>query len=422
MLAEHGSCLATHKGTAEFNPYSWTEAANMLYVDQPVGTGWSYGKTGDRSEISSLDLIAFLGLFFEAFPSYRDRELHLAGESFGGRFVTSLAVAIMDYNAIVSDSMHRIRLSSILIGNGWTSPKDQLPSVYDVGCHPYKGLERFFNSTECDYVASIYDRCERLLETCEVYPLNAVCFSAGQFCDFSIPTNPEQPTQQYDRRKDCSSPHKCFPRLLNAVNLLNSESTWAKLEIASQTPWENAKSHSIHFYAPAVFDAFVESGDLYMSSIKDLSRIIGTEKSTEHTIPVLYYATVADLLGNPVGIQRFLDRLSWPGHALFRNSEWNDLKWLTAEGKSAGRVRGTPGLYFAELEDAGRFAATDQPESLLNLVKLWLEGLSRNREDLKSVLDSGNARTKHRVALQSYISATQQLFHLVRNSHSADAS
>ena len=31
----------------ELNPYAWTHMLNMIYIDIPVGTGFSYSKTQD---------------------------------------------------------------------------------------------------------------------------------------------------------------------------------------------------------------------------------------------------------------------------------------------------------------------------------------------------------------------------------------
>ena len=38
--------LGSGGGNVAINPYSWHNAANMLFVDQPVGTGYAYtGRT-----------------------------------------------------------------------------------------------------------------------------------------------------------------------------------------------------------------------------------------------------------------------------------------------------------------------------------------------------------------------------------------
>ena len=44
LLFENGPCrYSTEKNTTVRNPYGWNEKVNIIYLDQPVGTGFSYG-------------------------------------------------------------------------------------------------------------------------------------------------------------------------------------------------------------------------------------------------------------------------------------------------------------------------------------------------------------------------------------------
>lgn len=67
--------------TLEYNPGSWDEFANLLFVDQPVGTGFSYVNTD--SYIHELDemsahFIVFLEKFFELFPEYERDDVRVS--------------------------------------------------------------------------------------------------------------------------------------------------------------------------------------------------------------------------------------------------------------------------------------------------------------------------------------------------------
>ena len=57
-----------------YNPYSWNQIANVIYVDQPCGVGFSYGekpsdyKTNDNQ--TAIDNYLFLQGFFEVSPFF----------------------------------------------------------------------------------------------------------------------------------------------------------------------------------------------------------------------------------------------------------------------------------------------------------------------------------------------------------------
>ena len=45
LFQEVGPCLIKSNGMVVDNPYSWTNASNLLFIDQPVQTGFSYSRT-----------------------------------------------------------------------------------------------------------------------------------------------------------------------------------------------------------------------------------------------------------------------------------------------------------------------------------------------------------------------------------------
>lgn len=46
---ENGPCKVTDGTTPVYNPYSWSNHSNMLYLSQPVGTGFSYSEEAPGS-------------------------------------------------------------------------------------------------------------------------------------------------------------------------------------------------------------------------------------------------------------------------------------------------------------------------------------------------------------------------------------
>ncbi|XP_041014335.1 serine carboxypeptidase-like 45 [Juglans microcarpa x Juglans regia] len=78
------------------NQYSWNREANMLYLESPVGVGFSYATDFSSDEavndkITARDNLVFLQRWFERFPLYRNRSLFITGESYAGHYVPQLA-------------------------------------------------------------------------------------------------------------------------------------------------------------------------------------------------------------------------------------------------------------------------------------------------------------------------------------------
>ena len=83
------------------NPFAWNNFTNVLFLDQPVGTGYSFPKDGmDPNRTYSIDyavtdFIHFMKLFYEMHPQFKGRELYLVGQDFiGGKYLPVFAYAI----------------------------------------------------------------------------------------------------------------------------------------------------------------------------------------------------------------------------------------------------------------------------------------------------------------------------------------
>lgn len=80
-LMEVGPYRLKDNHTLVYNEGSWDEFANLLFVDQPAGTGFSYVNTDsylhELNEMSA-QFVIFLEKWFEIFPEYEKDDVRFA--------------------------------------------------------------------------------------------------------------------------------------------------------------------------------------------------------------------------------------------------------------------------------------------------------------------------------------------------------
>jgi serine carboxypeptidase-like clade I len=108
------------------NPYSWDTLSNVLILEHPPGTGFSYCadpngtvvtcKWNDETQAEAF-LMEIEG-WFELFPEYKDHEFYLTGESYAGLLLPNLMNQI-------ATKPNSINLKAAAIGNGCTGTPGQ---------------------------------------------------------------------------------------------------------------------------------------------------------------------------------------------------------------------------------------------------------------------------------------------------------
>ncbi|CAD8089514.1 unnamed protein product [Paramecium primaurelia] len=150
-------------GTSEFelNKYSWTNFANMIYLESPISVGFSFGPQVEQSDESTAkyNLQALID-FFNKFPEYKKLPFFLAGESFGGVYVPTLTKEIIDYNSQQSADS-RINLQGLAIGNGCTDPTECTHEAWQFQIHVFHqvGRHNFISEELYEKVRSVEKQC-----------------------------------------------------------------------------------------------------------------------------------------------------------------------------------------------------------------------------------------------------------------------
>ncbi|XP_059636305.1 serine carboxypeptidase-like 7 [Cornus florida] len=86
--------------TLSLNDYAWTQALNMIYIDAPVGTGFSYSTTAEgyisNDSKTVAHLYQFLGKWLLDHTDFASNNIYIGGESYSGVTVPMLVQEISD--------------------------------------------------------------------------------------------------------------------------------------------------------------------------------------------------------------------------------------------------------------------------------------------------------------------------------------
>ncbi|KAJ7073301.1 serine carboxypeptidase [Mycena belliarum] len=372
LFMELGPCRISDGNGPSVHPESWTTNANIFFVDQPIGVGYSYadyGETVGTTEEAAKDIAAFIFVFFEHFSKFKGRTFHMAGESYGGRYVPVFAAEVYDQNAKLAAAGYTpINLASVMIGNGITDFYQQMSSSFDMLCTA-ASVPPTLDIASCVRMKQMIPRCEKRLKASCVDTFDAVdCAAAADFCGTHI----EQPFSLLERNPyDISMPcdpenmgeNLCYPVTAHIRAHLSRPAVRASLGVDAAVPANFSSC------APAVGYAFGAQMDGLRASTNYVGALL------ERGVRVLVYVGTYDWICNWVGNERWTLALEWSGAEAFGAQTLHP--WAVGgdfSGGRAGLARSARGLTFVTVDAAGHMVPYDKPKEALDLVQRWLSG------------------------------------------------
>lgn len=145
LFAEHGPVKVNAKGNLEAREYAWSNQHSVIYIDNPVGTGFSFTNNGFAQNETKVgeDLYNALLQFFQVFPELQQNDFFVTGESYAGKYVPAVSYTIYKNN---KDAEQKINLKGLAIGNGLCDPKNMMvysSYLYQIGLIDENGRDEF---------------------------------------------------------------------------------------------------------------------------------------------------------------------------------------------------------------------------------------------------------------------------------------
>ncbi|KAI3748223.1 hypothetical protein L6452_11168 [Arctium lappa] len=346
LFYENGPFHLTNNLTLVWNDYGWDKVSNIMYIDQPTGTGFSYSCSEkdirhDEKGVSD-DLYDFLQEFFKVHPDYVKNDLYITGESYGGHYIPAFAARISQGNKN-KDGVH-LNLKGFAIGNGLTEPGIQFKANTDFALQNH-----LINRQDYNRINQIVPECEKAVKACGTNG-KASCLDALDIC---------QQIQQeivsishicvYDLRRQ-----SCYD-FSGMVEFLSMPSVKKALVVPRDIEFVSCR--------PMVHQAMEED---IMRNLE-----VGLPALLEEGIKMLVYAGEYDFICNWLGNFRWVNAMKWSGQPDFEASTFGQ---FIVDGKEAGLLKNHGPLTFLKVHDAGHMVPMDQPKASLQMLKMWVEG------------------------------------------------
>eukprot|EP00117_Sycon_ciliatum_P008908 scpid71330/ scgid11415/ Retinoid-inducible serine carboxypeptidase; Serine carboxypeptidase 1 len=296
---------------------SWTSRANVLFVDNPVGTGFSYVDhlsllTKTDLEIAT-DLVTLTEHFFKANPNFAKTPFYVFSESYGGKMTSVFGQELQ--KAILAGRLD-INFHGVALGDGWVSPIDSMaawvPYLYTLSLINPAGVEKLnaiVNRTrvamakdEWTTATSLWSEMENVVGqlAADVDWYNVLKHTAFVTTDLSSLARqqllkvPKELHVLYKR-------HVANMQAESLNQLMNGE---VKRHLGLNVTW-GAQSGDVF---TALRGAFMKN------SIASVDYLLAQK------VPVTIYQGQLDLIVPTIGTETYMKKLTWPGMAEFNKA------------------------------------------------------------------------------------------------------
>uniref|UniRef100_A0A0W0F6L1 Carboxypeptidase n=1 Tax=Moniliophthora roreri TaxID=221103 RepID=A0A0W0F6L1_MONRR len=337
LLQELGPCrINNDSSTVSLNPFSWNNEANLLFIDQPVGVGFSHGDLNvGTSQQAASDVWKFLQIFLQdsRFTSLQSRPLAIWTESYGGHYGPTFAAYFLSQNkAIAAGTVTGLplHLTVLGVGDGLTDPLTQYPGyIQYAAVNPYHPLvsQSVISRANNSWLSA--NGCKAQITACNNGGSNSVCSNAQSFCNSNILSPLAGPYDVYYVLARDPDPYPpSISRYLNSIgSRVGAESTWTQ-------------SNSVLAPTQRLYNA----GDWMRNSRPDLETVINAG------VRVLIYDGDADYILNFNGVEAMVDALQTKFTSVYAQQTFQP---YTVNGELTGQFKNAGTFSYLRIYGAG---------------------------------------------------------------------
>ncbi|KAJ7826492.1 alpha/beta-hydrolase [Mycena olivaceomarginata] len=348
LFQENGPCTVNADGkSTTLNPFSWNSVSNtVIYIDQPIGTGFSFGTdTVNSTESAAVQFWKVFQILFESgeFSQYESREFIFATESYGGHYGPAFVTYFDQQNdAIAKGTLTGVPIvvSALMVNNGWYDPLIQNLAYLDFATNA-PGYGQLQSDAVLQKMNTSYFEANGCLEQEQACydagnssASNAICIKADNFCvdNLFIPAVGDRDSD--DLRQNSSA---LFP---------------ARAKIGAESNYSEC--------ANAPFQLFSRTGDDARTWLPQLGALANS------TLKILIWAGDADINCNWLGGHASVLAMDWYGKQRLADTPFTN---MTIDGTAVAAIQNVDNFSFARVYEAGHEVPAFQPVAALEIFK-----------------------------------------------------
>lgn len=344
---------------------TWLKKANLLFIDNPVGTGFSYvtnkSALATTNKQIAIDLVTTLSTVLQTVPEFQISPLFIFSESYGGKMAIDFAIELS--KAVKSKNIS-CNFKGIALGDSWISPLDSV-STWGQYLYATSLLDDFGLLSLKPYVADIkksldngqYKHATDLFQELE----DAIENQTSSVDWYNILKN-EGPTASNCKFPKGHRLYKLFNRHVAPFNgdklteLMNGKIREKLGDIPKNVTWGEQSND--------VFEALSED------FMKPVVSSVDTLLLNVSYIDVNVYTGQLDLIVDTMGTLQWVGKLKWPGIKGFMKAPKKSIKF--GEDRTGGFVKSFKQFSFFWILKAGHMVPEDAPETALQMLDMIL--------------------------------------------------
>ncbi|XP_067003352.2 retinoid-inducible serine carboxypeptidase [Anabrus simplex] len=337
---------------------SWVNEVNVLFIDNPVGSGFSYVESDDllvtNNQQIATDLVNFTRQFMEEHSQFRTTPTYIFTESYGGKMSAEFALYLQKE---IEAGNVQANLKGVALGDSWISPLDFCMSyanfLLNTGLVDYEGFEKINEAAQRVKGAVESERWEDAFYEVDTL-FNLIQTQAYGVNVYNILCSVPAEIARLKSRKIVGNlsqqPSSCDEGQVQLAELMNGQ-VKSKLEIPSNVTWT--------FENELVYAALI--GDFMKPVTQIVERLLN-----ETSLNVVVYSGQLDLIVDTPGSLSWVQKLQWPGAEGWRNAAHEP---LSVNGMLEGYVKSNLNLSFYWIARAGHMVPSDNPYAALELLR-----------------------------------------------------